>query len=189
MSQTPPSLLQRLRETPNDSDAWREFDDIYRPLLGGWLRGQGVQAHDADDLVQDILRAVARELPHFHYDPARGRFRGWLRQVMINRLREFWRAQKRERAYVEGLLDQLVDPTSDLSRRWDHEHDQHVLQALLAQIEPHFAATNWQAFRRLMAGEQARTVAVGLGLSVNTVLLARSRILKRLREAAAEMTD
>ena len=38
MSQTPPSLLQRLRETPDDADAWRRFDAIYRPLLSGWLR-------------------------------------------------------------------------------------------------------------------------------------------------------
>jgi RNA polymerase sigma-70 factor, ECF subfamily len=189
MSQTPPSLLQRLRESPDDGNAWRQFDDVYRPLLGGWLRGQGLQVHDADDLVQDILRAVARELPHFHYDSARGRFRGWLRQVMINRLREFWRAQKRNRGSVDPLLEQLEDPSSDLSRRWDREHDQHVLQALLVQIEPDFAATTVQAFRRLMNGEKPQVVADGLGLSVNSVLLARSRILRRLREAALDMTD
>jgi RNA polymerase sigma-70 factor (ECF subfamily) len=135
------------------------------------------------------LQAVARELPHFCYDPARGHFRTWLRQVMVNRLREFWRARKRDRAFVEPLLEQLQDPGSDLSRRWDREHDQHVLQALLVQIEPDFAATTRQAFRRLLAGEQPRAVAAGLGLSVNAVLLARSRILKRLRQAAQDMTD
>jgi RNA polymerase sigma-70 factor (ECF subfamily) len=108
---------------------------------------------------------------------------------MVNRLREFWRAQKRERAFVEPLLEQLEDPASELSRRWDHEHDQHVLQALLAQIEPDFAATTWQAFRQLSAGKPPAAVAANLGVSVNAVLLARSRILKRLREAARDMTD
>ena len=189
MSATPPSLLHRLSEAPDDADAWRRFDDIYRPLLGGWLRRYALQDHDADDLVQDVLRAVAGELPHFHYDPARGHFRGWLRQVMVNRLREFWRARKRDRAFVEPLLEQLQDPQSDLSRRWDREHDQHVLQALLGQIEPDFAATTWQAFRRVMAGEPPGAVAGALGLSVNAVLLAKSRVLKRLREAARDMTD
>src|SRR5262249_57306210 len=78
VSATPPSLLHRLSEAPQDADAWRRFDDIYRPLLGGWLRRYALQDHDADDLVQDVLRAVAGELPHFHYDPARRHFRGWL---------------------------------------------------------------------------------------------------------------
>src|SRR5262249_14949258 len=136
VSPTPPSLLFRLREAPADSDAWRQFDAIYRPLLTGWLRRYSLQADDAADLVQEILQAVCRELPSFHYDPARGRFRGWLRQIMVNRLREFWRARKRERAFVAPLVEQLQDPGSDLSRRWDREHDQHVLQTLLAQLEP-----------------------------------------------------
>jgi FixJ family two-component response regulator len=86
--------------------------------------------------------------------------------------------------------------------------------SLLAQLEPDFApprkraddldhnkdtgtkrfrqrlpASTWQAFRQLMRGDEAKTVALALGLSVNSVLLARSRILKRLREAAQDMTD
>jgi RNA polymerase sigma factor (sigma-70 family) len=188
VSSTPPSLLNRLREAPADADAWTRFDAIYRPLLTGWRR-YSVQSHDADDIVQEILRSVAAELPQFRYDPARGHFRGWLRQVMVNRLREFWRAQQRDRALFEPLLEQLEDPKSGLSQRWDREHDQHVLEALLAQLEPDFAATTWQAFRQLVGGEKPKTVAAGLGLSVNVVLLARSRIVKRLRKAAQHMAD
>jgi RNA polymerase sigma-70 factor (ECF subfamily) len=189
VSPTPPSLLFRLRAAAADSDAWRQFDDIYRPLLTGWLRHYSLQADDAADLVQEILQAVCRELPHFDYDPARGRFRGWLRQIMVNRLHEFWRARKRERAFVAPLVEQLQDPGSDLSRRWDREHDRHVLHKLLAQIEPDFAPTTWQAFKSLMAGEEPKAVAAALGLSVNAVFLAKSRILKRLREVAQDLTD
>jgi RNA polymerase sigma factor (sigma-70 family) len=189
VSQTPPSLLHRLREASPDAAAWRQFDALYRPLLTAWLRRYALQAHDADDLVQEILQAVAAELPHFHYNATRGHFRGWLRQVMVNRLREFWRAQKRDRAVVEPLLDQLQDPGSDLSRRWDREHDQHVLQGLLAQLEPDFAPLTWQAFQRLLAGDEPQAVAAALGISANAVFLAKSRILKRLRAAAADLTS
>jgi RNA polymerase sigma-70 factor (ECF subfamily) len=189
MSPTPPSLLFRLREAPADADAWKQFDAIYRPLLTGWLRRYSLQAHDAADLVQEILETVCRELPSFQYDPARGRFRGWLRQIMVNRLRAFWRARKLERAFVEPLVEELQDPDSELSRRWDAEHDRHVLQKLLDQLEPDFAPTTWQAFHRLLTGEVPKAVAAALGLSVNAVFLARSRILKRLREAAQDLTD
>jgi len=189
MAQTPPTLLNRLREAPEDANAWRRFDAIYRPLLTSWLRRYSLQPHDSEDLVQDILSAVASELPQFHYDPARGHFRGWLRQIMVNRLRTFWRARKRNSAAIEPLLDQLQDPSSDLSRLWDREHDQHVLKGMLAQLEPDYAPTTWQAFRRLLSGDDAGAVAAGLGISVNAVLLTKSRILKRLRDLAHDLTD
>ncbi len=189
MPETPASLLNRLREAAPDGSAWRQFDAIYRPLLTGWLRRYSLQPHDSDDVVQEILQAVAGELPHFHYNATRGHFRDWLRQVMVNRLREFWRARKRDRVCVEPLLEELQDPGSDLSQRWDREHDQHVLKVLLAQLEPDFAPLTWQAFQRLLAGEEPKAVAAVLGLSVNAVFLAKSHILKRLREAATDMTD
>jgi RNA polymerase sigma-70 factor (ECF subfamily) len=189
MAETPPSLLHRLREAPEDADAWGRFDAIYRPLLTAWLRRHGPQPHDVDNLVQEILACVVRELPGFRYEPARGRFRGWLRQVMVNRLREFWRARQRERASVEPLLEQLEDPASDLSRRWDREHDQHVLAVLLARLEPDFTPTSWEVFRRLQAGEEPKDVSSALGMPLNAVYLARSRILRRLREAAQELVD
>jgi len=189
VSQTPHSLLYRLRKAAPDASAWRQFDAIYRPLLTAWLRRYALQAHDADDLVQEMLQAVAVEMPQFHYNPNRGHFRGWLRQVMVNRLREFWRVQKRDRAFVQTLVDQLEDPASDLSRLWDREHDQHVLHGLLAQLEPDFAPLTWQAFHRLLAGEEPKAVAGALGLSVNAVFLAKSRILKRLRDAGEDLTS
>jgi RNA polymerase sigma-70 factor, ECF subfamily len=88
------------------------------------------------------------------------------------------------------MLDQLEDPSSDLSRVWDREHDQHIARRLLELIEPHFEARTWQAFRRVVLdGCKAAAVAAELGLSVNAVLLAKSRVLHRFREEAQGLTD
>jgi hypothetical protein len=53
-------LLQRLREHPDDAEAWRHFDTRYRPVLQTWLRRYGLQPHDADDLVQQVLAVAVR---------------------------------------------------------------------------------------------------------------------------------
>src|ERR1043165_772124 len=79
VAQTPPSLLQRLREHPEDAEAWQRFDSLYRPLLQTWLRRYSIRPQDADDLVQQVLEVVVREMPHFHYDAQKGKFRSWLR--------------------------------------------------------------------------------------------------------------
>src|SRR5262245_8023103 len=111
MSETSASLLQRLRERP-DGPSWARFVELYWPLIFGWLRRQGVQHADAEDLTQKVFLAVLSELPHFHYDPGRGSFRAWLRTVTANRLRAFWKGPSplTGGSDVAHLLDQLADP-------------------------------------------------------------------------------
>jgi RNA polymerase sigma factor (sigma-70 family) len=191
MSQTPPSLLDRLREHPEDTEAWNRFDTLYRPLLSSWLRRHALQSHDADDLLQEVLQVVLRELPKFHFDPSKGRFRGWLRAILVNRLREFWRSQKArpDSDFYTRILDQLEDPRSDLSRLWDQEHDEHVGRRVLALIDRDFLPSTLQAFHRVMAGEKASAVAAELKMSVNAVYLAKSSVLKRLRQELHGLLD
>jgi RNA polymerase sigma-70 factor (ECF subfamily) len=194
MCETSASLLERLRRQPDDA-AWRRLVDLYTPLLRGWLHRHLVPAADVDDLVQEVLSVLVRELPHFEYDPARGSFRGWLRTITVNRLRLFWRARQ-SRPLATGdsdlarKLDELEDPHSDLSRQWDREHDHHVAHRLLQMLEAEFEATTWQAFRRVaLDGTRPPEVAAELGLSLNAVYLAKYRVLRRLREEMRGLTD
>lgn len=95
MPQTPPSLLARLRAQPAHAENWQRLDFLYRPLLHTWLRRYSILPQDAEDLVQEVLQVLARELPQFGYDARRGRFRAWLKAILVNQLREFWRSERR----------------------------------------------------------------------------------------------
>src|SRR5262249_42556003 len=145
---------------------------------------------DADDLVQDVLAVVVRELPRFEHNRRTGAFRSWLRTILVHRLRDFWRARQYQPAAtgdsaVLRHLEELEDPASGLSRLWDQEHDGHVVRRLLDLIEPEVAPSTWQAFRRVaLEGKDEETVAAELGLSVNAVFIAKSRVLARLRREA-----
>ena len=97
MTRTPASLLMRLQTAP-DGDAWNQFVEIYGPLLYRWLRDYHVQHHDACDIAQDVLATVIGEMAKFRYDRERGSFRGWLRTILSNRLRGFWRARRTQTA-------------------------------------------------------------------------------------------
>src|SRR2546430_9892229 len=91
MSDTSVSLLQQLREQPN-GDAWRRLVELYTPLLRQWLSRNGMQSSDIDDLTQEVLAVVVRELPQFQHNQRVGAFRRWLRTILVNRLRNYWRA-------------------------------------------------------------------------------------------------
>jgi RNA polymerase sigma factor (sigma-70 family) len=194
MLPTSATLLERLRDRA-DAEAWQRLVDWYAPLLSGWLRRHALQNADVDDLVQEVLLTVAREASRFQHNGRPGAFRHWLRTILVHRLREFWRG-RRLRPMVTGdsdfagLLGQLEAPDSGISRLWDQEHDQHVVRRLLAAIEPQFASSTWQAFRRVVLdGARPDTVAAELGLTLNAVFIAKSRVLQRLRAEGRGLLD
>ena len=191
MSRTSVSLLDRLKLAGPDASDWNRLQGIYLPLISRWLGrvpGLGVEA---DDLAQEVFVVVIRELPRFERQ-REGSFRAWLRQVTINKTRTHHRRRKRRPAVgldpADGFLDRLADPNGDLAREWDLDHDRHVFQKLLSIVQPDFSSTTVEAFRRFAVdGLPAAQVADELKLSVNAVLQAKSRILKRLREEAGEL--
>jgi RNA polymerase sigma-70 factor (ECF subfamily) len=194
MAETSATLLERLNDR-SDSVAWRRLVDLYSPLIKAWLHHHGVSASDAEDLTQDVLGVVVREVSRFHHNGRAGAFRTWLRTITINCLRQSLRSRRLRPEAVSppdlgALLDRLEDPASDLSRRWDREHDRHVLDRLLELIEPEFEATTRRAFRRqVIDGVPARAVAAELQMTVNAVLIAKSRVLSRLRREADGLVD
>ena len=113
----------------------------------------------------------------------------------MNRLRGYWRSRQHTARGTGDSdafrqLEQLEDPTSGLSQLWDQEHDRHVLGRLLELIEPEFPAAWWRAFRRhALDGVSAAVVASEVGVSTNVVLLAKSRILRRLRQETRGLLD
>ena len=194
MNSTSISLLNRLQQT-DDSKNWNRLVELYTPLLLRWLRRYDVQDSDADDLVQEVLLAVSKDLKSFDHNGRPGAFRSWLRAILVHRLRNFWRArgrrpQVRGDSDIERQLEQLDDPASEMSKIWNQQHDRHVARQLLALTEPSFEPTTWRAFCRVAFDDaRADAVAQELGISLNAVLLAKSRVLKRLRKEAAGLIE
>jgi RNA polymerase sigma-70 factor (ECF subfamily) len=186
-------LLERLRIRP-DAGSWQRFADLYTPLVAGWLRALGLQPADADDLTQETMGVLLRELPQFRHNLRPGAFRRWLRGIVVNRLRAYRRSRHPVPAggapALEHALEHLDDPDSDLNRRWDEEHDRHVVRRLLELIEPEFAPPTWQAFRMVVLdGKPTAEAAAALGLSPNAVRIAKSRVLARFRKEVDGLID
>ena len=93
MEATRASLLARIRNV-HDTQAWREFDSIYRPMLYRFARSRGLDRASAEDVVQRCMAAVVRQAPTFQYQASKGKFRNWLRKVAENKVRDLLRAQR-----------------------------------------------------------------------------------------------
>lgn len=193
MNETRHSLLQRVQT--GETDAWKDLVDLYRPLILAWLNRQGVPAGDLEDLSQEVLLSVVKQLPSFQHSGHRGAFRSWLRTIVCRRTADYWRAldsdtRARGGSGATAALQQIADPDSELNRQWDEEHDRYVFRCLLKLVEEEFEPLTLQAFRRLaLDGISGAEAAQELGLSVAAVYVAKSRVLARIRQEAEGLID
>jgi RNA polymerase sigma-70 factor, ECF subfamily len=178
--------LGRLTGSPTESD-WKQLLDVYGPLLAGWLARSGVPAADRDDLVQEVLMVVVRRVSEFDRRGP-GAFRAWLRGILANHLKKYFRDRPESGPAID--LDAVAAADSVLGKQWDREHDEHLAARALKLVEGDFAPATWAAFcRQVLDGRTAPEVAAELGLTVNSVLLAKSRVLKRLRAELPGLAD
>jgi RNA polymerase sigma-70 factor (ECF subfamily) len=187
MNTTPVSLLERLRQSP-EQKAWARFVELYTPLLFHWARRVGLQEPDAADLVQDVFALLLQKLPEFTYDRHRS-FRAWLRTVTLNKWRENQRrAASRPEAQAVPLAEAAAD--ADGEAFWESEYRNHLVGRALEVMRSDFTPTSWKACWELVVGERpAAEVAAELGISVGAVYAAKFRVLTRLRQELAGLMD
>ena len=191
MNTTHPSLLQQLKQSPDHAAsraAWNWFVRLYTPLLCYWARRFGLQEHDAADLVQDVFTVLVKKLPEFSYDGS-GSFRAWLRTITLNKFRDRLRQPVLSSAAAQPLPAELPqDEDSDVLEAV--EYRRYVVHRALQLMQAEFAEKTWKAcWEHVVGGRPAAEVAAELGISVGSVYVAKSRVLKRLRQDLQGLLD
>lgn len=191
MTNGPPStrqsLLIRLRDLA-DEETWSEFTEIYGPLVRRLARRRGLQDADADDLVQEVFRAVARAIERYDPDPNKGSFRGWLSRIARNLIINLLAAGRRHPQGtgdpdVRRLLEHQPDPGSEDSSLFRVEYQRRLIVWAAERIRKDFSPAGWQAFWQVgVEGRPPKEVARALGMTLGTVYQYKSRAVVRIRQ-------
>ena len=147
---------------------------------------------EIDDVVQDVLLGFFAAIPEFTYDPARGRFRGYLKTCTWRKLQ----ARMGNRLLVKGHAIEDIDSAEPaVEAVWDDLWQSQRLQKALALTREHYLARPDRA-RTFLAFEMyailerpAEEVARELEMSVAGVHQAKTRISKALRETMEALED
>lgn len=166
----------------SDPAAWDEFCDRYGELIRSFCRRQGLQGADIDDTQQDVLLALTKAMPGFTYDPAKGKFRSYLKTVVLHAIyrKSFQKAKARPLADVEEAT-RVASGDLGIDQQWEAEWRQYHLRQALRAAATEFNETDLAAFQRYaLEGHDAREVGASLGLTLDQIYQAKSRIVKRL---------
>jgi RNA polymerase sigma-70 factor (ECF subfamily) len=132
---------------------------------------------------------LIRKLPDFTYDSQKS-FRSWLRTIVLNK----WRDQQRRKVAAGGDpaefdVAQLAAP-SLAEEFWEREHQQQLTARALAIMQAEFEETTWKAcWANVVLGQSVAEVAAELGISRNAVYVAKSRVLRRLKQELRGLLD
>jgi RNA polymerase sigma factor (sigma-70 family) len=182
------SLLTRLKQW-DDTECWREFFDTYGRVIHGLCLKAGLNRSEAEDVVQETMAAVAKQMPSFFYDRGRGTFKGWL--FTITR-RCIWRQlAKRERNPALPTSDPLNDELEihpdaaqpPLEDSWEQEWRGHLVTLALDRVRRRVSAKQFQMFDLYVTQNQPMEIVTRtLGVNRAQVYMAKLRLSAQLRK-------
>lgn len=179
MDTTRASLLVRIRD-PRDAEAWRVFDEIYRPMLIRFACARGLHQADAEDVVQHCMTTVHEHIGGFDYNPQKGRFKSWLRTIINNRIRNFFRVRREYHGKTQELrqvADQELTPEELFEKLWMQEHLRHCLRQLRENVDQ----TTFKAFHDYVIDQKpAEEVCGELGITADNLYSIKWRMTRKV---------
>ena len=184
-STTSLTLLGRLRSNANDQEAWNAFVDRYGRKIYAWCRHWGLQEVDSQDVTQNVLLELTRQMSSFDYQPS-GSFRAWLKTVAYRAWCDFLRSRQRTQIVSGGTqLDRVASPAAGehLVQQLEEECERELLDQAMLRVRLRVQPHTWQAFvLTALEGKSGADVAAQLRLQVGTVYVARSKVQRMLQE-------
>jgi RNA polymerase sigma-70 factor (ECF subfamily) len=181
------SVLLLVLSNPANPQFWAAFVDRYGPKIYGWCRQRGLQEADAQDVTQEVLTQLVQKLQVFTYAPHKGSFRAWLKTLTHHAWCDYLESRRRAGGDAKGPETQerleTLEAREDLLKALEESFDFELLEEAQARVRLRVTPRDWQIFEDLtVAGRSGPAVAEKLKMSVSAVLMAKSRVQKKLRE-------
>lgn len=180
------SVVKAVADTENTA-AWQRLFDLYAGFVFSIARHKGLNETDADDIVQVVFADLARNLPTFKYDRAKGRFMSYLTGLVNWRVIDRLKATKRDAELKANFWEEAkaVGGDDDFSER---EWQQAALEEALRRIKPDVRPEHYAAFvASTVEGQDTDTVMKLYGISRDSLYQIRKRLTVKLREKLAEV--
>ena len=184
-STLPTSVIDRARR--GDSAAFQKITLLYSGLVYHWCRTAGLSPEDSEDVGQRVFLSISRSIGGFQREKSGDSFRGWLRVVARSRIVDHFREQANRELAIGGtsFLEHVasIPETEEVSADESLRETNILYERAVHLLHGEFSEQDCKAFQLLVVdGLTPKEVAEKVGVSINSVYIAKSRILKRMRD-------
>jgi len=185
---TPVSLLDSVRR--GDQIAWNEFSGRCSALLRPWCINWGLQAADADDLIQDTLLIVFSRIAEFRRRGA-GSFRSWIRTIAWR----CWcdavaRVERSMRPEIAVRFHESLEARASLEEEFRKLFEHQILEQAMDIVKSRVQASTWDAFRITALENAGGEIAAEIcGLQINAVYAARYRVQRLITAEMRQLLE
>jgi RNA polymerase sigma-70 factor (ECF subfamily) len=192
------SLLSRLQDW-GDQESWRDFFDTYWRLIYTVALKSGLSEPEAQDVVQETVISVAKDIPKFKRDRNLGSFKSWLWNItrwrIADQLKKRQPAERlpcsvrsmshaSEEEPAEDSSEEIAEPdSSGIAALWEQEWKSNLFKAALTRVKRQVKEEHYQIFDLYVLKEwPAAKVARLLGVSLGQVYIAKHRVASMVRK-------
>jgi RNA polymerase sigma-70 factor (ECF subfamily) len=180
------TLLSRLKQW-DDHESWQDFFNTYWKLIYGVALRAGLGEPEAQDVVQDTIVSVAKQMPNFKYNPAVGSFKTWLLLITRRRINDHLRKQYRRiksddpapgETSQTARIACIPDPSStELDAIWDEEWKRQLFDAAVQHVKSQVDAKQFQIFDCYVLKDwPVKDVVSTFGVTPNQIYVLKHRI-------------
>ena len=181
------SVLRAVADTENEA-AWQRLFDLYAGFVFSLARAKGLNDADADDIVQVVFTDLARNLPTFQYDRAKGKFRAYLSGLVNWRVMDKLKVGKRDADLKASFWEEAKAASSDDNGFAEREWQAAALEEALRRIKPDVNPEHYAVFvASAIEGQDTETVMRLYGISSDNLYQIRKRLTAKLRETVASV--
>jgi RNA polymerase sigma factor (sigma-70 family) len=186
------SLLRRMKNW-EDQASWEEFFESYWKLIYAVAIKAGLREVEAQDVVQETVMSVAKNIAGFEIGPERGSFKAWLLTNTRWRIAEQFRKRlPAAEPYAAPGDETSCTPAShripdraglDLDAIWDHEWQHNITEAALSNLRKQVAPEHYQMFDlHVLRQWPAAKVSRQLGIKMGKIYFAKYKLLRLLKK-------
>lgn len=177
--QTRLTLLDRVKD-PQDQQAWTEFEAYYRDFILMVLRKMHFPQDDQEDLSQEVLLKLWKNLKNHHQNNEQAKFRTWLsvviKNTVLNRLDSYQRREKHEQEYRAQLPEEAKQ---DLDHWIESEWKQHMIDQVMQHLKQFFSGQALKIFLMDLEGKSIDEISTTLSIKKNSIYVLRNRVKQR----------
>ena len=188
------TLLQKLQTSDSEKN-WDEFVRYYSPYIYVIISRFGVQTEDSQELMQDVLVKIWKNIGKYDREKYQCRFRTWLGVMIRNTVFNFFKSKATRNAQSNVSYDDIIGKLeliseAEVNRIADIEWKNYITNLAWDNLKESFSELTVKVFEASIDTDLSnKEIAEKFGTSESSVRVFKMRVKKAMHKEIIRLNN